>query len=99
MRIAVVALALISGCFSDLPGNGALKCNYAGGRVCPAGFDCAEDRRCYRRGELPDLFGADVAGADDAAVVEDLSLADLAGADLSVPDSGPPDGGGRPGGR
>ena len=63
---ALLALALLAGCFSPSYHDGGFLCSMNGNR-CPEGFHCAADNACWRDGHdptipdggaLPDLFTA-----------------------------------------
>ena len=94
MRASVFALigsaALVAAGCASLPDDGALMCSADSAHLCPSGFHCADDNRCYRDGHNPDLGvdNGDMSGGDtgdmagqtggDLGVVPTLSL--LAGA-------------------
>ena len=76
MRVGLLAIfalgagLLFGGCFSPDYGSGHLQCASGGG--CPSGFHCAQNNRCYRDGDNPDVGVANDGGAVD------LSSTDLA---------------------
>jgi hypothetical protein len=54
IRVAAAAAALAAACSAPQYGNGHLQCAPSG-RLCPDGFYCAGDHRCWRNGTTPDL--------------------------------------------
>ncbi|MCU1384507.1 MAG: Flagellar hook-length control protein FliK [Acidobacteria bacterium] len=54
------AVTSLTGCFSPEVTNGGLQC--ADGGVCPSGFHCAVDNRCWKLGQEPSgVIGEDLA--------------------------------------
>src|SRR5262249_29872657 len=82
MRLLVLLLA---GCtFEPAISDGKILCGDNG--LCPPGFTCGGDGRCWRHPpafdfSMSDLTGADLAGADFSG--DDLTVPDLEGADLT----------------
>jgi hypothetical protein len=71
----VVALAL-AGCYTDLPADGALRCNTQAAKMCPTSFYCADDGACWRNGHAPGTNAGDdlsASGLDLATGEFDLS--------------------------
>jgi hypothetical protein len=55
-RIRLLALlVLVAGCFDSVPGDGAVMCSSDPNALCPAGFYCAADHHCWKKGSGPDL--------------------------------------------
>jgi hypothetical protein len=79
---SLVVVALVAGCFSGEPLNGALKCNHGPGRICPSGYYCANNDTCWMLNSSPD--GHDMAmslpAADMAQARVDLASVDGGGA-------------------
>jgi hypothetical protein len=84
--LVVLSVLLLASCvFSPELGEGRVACG-AGG-LCPDGYSCAVDGRCYRHVPAFDLARS---GAADLAT-PDLAIPDLATADFAMPDLALPD--------
>jgi hypothetical protein len=87
-------LGAAAGCYAPDIGNGMLGC--ADGGICPRGFSCGLNRRCWRSTEAD---GADTAG-DDATHAEAADREASESADRpALSDGGGGEGGGGGGGR
>jgi hypothetical protein len=78
--IFVFALFVLPACYTDLPADGALRCNTQSAKQCPSGFYCAPDDACWRSGHAPETNG-------DMSVAEnpnDMGALDLSDKNCSV---------------
>ena len=57
------ALVLAVGCFGPPYRSGGLECAGGPGGICPGGFYCASDTRCWKVGEHPPVEGPETDGA------------------------------------
>jgi hypothetical protein len=71
--VSLVVTAIVAGCYDPSIGDGTLGC--ADGGICPRGFSCGGDRRCWRS-PVPDAHDA---GHVDSARADTRSIPDAAG--------------------
>ena len=79
VRFALCGMALLCGCDAPVYTSGGLLCA-SSGAMCPSGYYCASDGRCWRTGESPRDGGSPL--ATDFAIP---TIVDMSGWDFPIP--------------